>query len=671
MPTRKELADALRVLAMDAVEKARSGHPGAPMGMADMAEALWNGFLSHNPANPKWSNRDRFVLSNGHASMLLYGLLHLSGYDLSIEDIKNFRQLHSKTPGHPEYGLTPGVEISTGPLGQGFAAAVGMALAERLLAEEFNRPDLEIVDHYTYVFMGDGCMMEGISHEAASLAGALGLGKLIAFWDDNGISIDGKVNDWFADDTPARFKAYGWRVLTDVDGQDGEAVKKAIAKARRDKSKPCLICCRTSIAFGSPGKGGSEKSHGAPLGEDEIKAVRKCLGWSNPPFDIPAPVKAAWDARKKGQAAEKRWLALFDKYSKAWPAPAAAYERRMQGFLPEGWEQSLTAYAEAAQANVQAKAGRIASKELLDHLAPALPELLGGSADLSASVGTRWEGAVNITRTDFKGRYVSYGVREFCMGCMMNGLSLHGGFIPYAGTFLVFADYAKSAIRLAAMMRRRLVWVLTHDSIMVGEDGPTHQPVEQIAMLRSTPGMDVWRPCDAVECSFAWRSALERADGPTSLILSRQNLAIPPRDGKKNADIGRGAYILKDCKGEPEIILIATGYEVHLALAAAEALEKKERRVRLVSMPSAEVFERQVLDYRESVLPHNVRCRVAVEAASGDFWRRYVGLDGTVVGMSSFGESAPGPAAYEYFGFTVAKVLEAVKLACRHCGIKE
>jgi transketolase len=672
MPTRKELADALRVLAMDAVEKARSGHPGAPMGMADMAEVLWNDFLKHNPANPNWRDRDRFVLSNGHASMLLYGLLHLSGYDLSIEDIKKFRQLHSKTPGHPERWLTPGVEATTGPLGQGFAAAVGLALAERLLAEEFNRPGLEIVDHYTYVFMGDGCMMEGLSHEAASLAGTLGLGKLIAFWDDNGISIDGEVGAWFADDTPARFKAYGWRVLADVDGHDRQAVKKAVARARREKSKPCLICCRTKIAFGAPGKEGSAQSHGAPLGEEEVNAARKRLGWSHPAFEIPAAVRAAWDARRKGKAAEKRWNERMSAYAAAWPDEAAEFERRMQGILPAGLEEKISAYAAAALETGQTKASRIASKELLDRVAPLLPELVGGSADLSASVGTRWDKAVDITRDQFKGRHVSYGVREFGMGCIMNGLALHGGFIPFAGTFLVFADYAKSAMRMAAMMRLRLIWVLTHDSIMVGEDGPTHQPVEQLAMLRSTPGMDVWRPCDAVECAFAWQSALKHENGPTCLVLSRQNLSPVAREGKTTANIARGAYVLKESKGEsPEIILIATGSETQLALAAADALEKKERRVRVVSMPSSEVFERQSREYQESVLPHEVRCRVAVEAAGTDFWRKYVGLDGAVVGMHSFGESAPGPAVYDYFGFSVPKVLEAVKLACRHCESKE
>ena len=671
MPTRKELANAIRFLSMDAVEKAKSGHPGAPMGMADMAEVLWNDFLKHNPENPRWHDRDRFVLSNGHASMLIYSLLHLSGYDLGIEDIKAFRQLHSKTPGHPEYGLTPGVETTTGPLGQGVATAVGMALAERLLAEEFNREGHEIIDHHTYVFMGDGCMMEGLSHEAASLAGALGLGKLIAFWDDNGISIDGPVKDWFADDTPARFKAYGWQVIANVDGHDAAALKKAVAKARKELSRPTLICCRTTIAFGSPGKGGSAKSHGSPLGEEEIKAARKSLGWNHPPFEIPSDIKAAWDARKKGKAAEKRWNDRFRAYAEACPELAAEFERRMAGDLPQGWEARLAEHVAAVQKSGDAKATRIASKETLDAVAPAVPELLGGSADLTGSVGTLWKGAQAVTREDFSGRYISYGVREFCMSCMMNGLALHGGFIPYGGTFLVFADYAKNAVRLSSLMKQRVVYVYTHDSIMVGEDGPTHQPVEQLAMLRLIPGMHVWRPCDAVETAAAWKSALERKDGPTCLALSRQNLPLMQRDAKTLANIARGGYVLRESRGgAPEIILIATGSEVALAVAACEALEKKGRRVRVVSMPSAEVFEAQGREWRESVLPHDVRARVAIEAASGDWWKKYVGLDGRVIGMNTFGESAPGPAVYDYFGFSVDKVLEEVKMVCLNCDCK-
>ncbi len=672
MPTRKDLANAVRALSMDAIEKAKSCHPGAPMGMADMAEVLWNDFLKHNPANPSWYDRDRFVLSNGHASMLLYSVLYLSGYDLGIDDIKAFRQLYSKTPGHPEYGLTPGVETTTGPLGQGIATAVGMALAEKLLGEEFNREGHAIVDHNTYVFMGDGCLMEGLSHEAASLAGALGLGKLIAFWDDNGISIDGPVNGWFADDTPARFKAYGWQVIADVDGHDGEALKKAVAKARREKSKPSLICCRTTIAFGAPTKAGSAKSHGSPLGEDEIAAARRALGWRYPPFEIPAEIKNAWDARKHGKAAEARWHKQFAAYSAAYPHLAAEFNRRIKGELPDGWEKMLDDHMAALQKAGGAKASRISSKETLDVLAPALPELLGGSADLSGSVGTLWDGARTISKDDYTGRYVAYGVREFCMGCMMNGLALHGGYIPYAGTFLVFVDYAKNAIRLSALMKQRLVWVLTHDSIMVGEDGPTHQPVEQLAMLRTIPGMHVWRPCDGVETAAAWRAAIGRTKGPSCLVLSKQNLPVAARDAKTIAGIARGGYVLRGSKGgAAEVILIATGSEVALALASAEALEKKGERVRVVSMPCAEVFDAQDLEWRESVLPHDVRARVAIEAASNDWWRKYVGLDGRVVGMRSFGESAPGTAVYEFFGFTVDKVLEAVKSVRLNCHSKD
>lgn len=667
MPTRKELANAIRFLSADAVEKARSGHPGAPMGMADMAEVLWNDFFKHNPANPTWCDRDRFVLSNGHASMMLYALLHLSGYDVSIDDIRSFRQLHSKTPGHPEHGDTPGVDMTSGPLGQGIAGAVGMALAERLLAEEFNRDDLPIVDHYTYVFMGDGCMMEGISHEAASLAGTLGLSKLIAFWDDNGISIDGDVKNWFADNTPDRFRAYGWNVIADVDGHDAAAVKKAITKARREKSRPSLICCRTTIAYGSPGKSGSAKSHGSPLGEEELSATRKLLGWKYSPFEIPAEIKNAWDARKKGTNAEKRWQTLFDDYTRAYPELATEFQRRMRGDLPPDFDKRFCEYITSLQKNPKAKASRISSKETLDTIAPKTPELLGGSADLTGSVGTLWNGAQAITPDNFSGRYVSYGVREFCMGAMMNGLAVHGGFIPYGGTFLVFADYAKSAMRLSALMKQRVVWVLTHDSIMVGEDGPTHQPVEQLTMLRSIPGMHVWRPCDAVETAAAWQAALGRKNGPSCLVLSRQNLPPATRDAKTLAGIERGGYVLRDSKGAPEIILIATGAEVSLALAAADALEKKGTKARVVSMPCAEVFEAQSREWRQSVLPYGLRARVAIEAASRDYWRKYVGLDGRVVGMRSFGLSAPGGAAYEYFGFTVDKVLEAVKEVFLNC----
>ncbi len=668
MPTRKELANAIRFLSMDAVEKAKSGHPGAPLGMADAAEVLWNDFLKHNPANPQWHDRDRFVLSNGHGSMLLYSLLHLSGYDLGIEDIKSFRQLHSKTPGHPEYGITPGVETTTGPLGQGIATAVGMALAERLLAEEFNREGFAVVDHHTYVFLGDGCMMEGLSHEACSLAGALGLGKLIALWDDNGISIDGPVTPWFNDDTPARFKAYGWHVVPDVDGHDPAAVKKALAKARKVTDRPSLICCRTVIGQGAPTKAGSAKCHGAPLGEEEIAAARRLLGWKSAPFEIPADIKKAWDARKKGGVAEKRWTTLFDAYAAAYPEEAAEFTRRMRGELPTGWDKQLAEHMAATQKAGGSQASRISSLVALETLAPHLPELLGGSADLTGSVGTLWKGAVPVSRDNFAGRYISYGVREFCMGAMMNGLALHGGFIPYGGTFLIFSDYAKNAIRLSSLMKQRVVWVLTHDSIMVGEDGPTHQPVEQLAMLRLIPGMHVWRPCDAVETAVAWQAAIARKNGPSCLSLTRQNIPVQPRDAKTVANIARGGYILRECKGgAPELIFIATGSEVALAVAAAEAMEKKGKRARVVSMPSAEVFEAQDRAWKELVLPHEVRARVAIEAASPDWWRKYVGLDGAVVGMSTFGESAPGKAVYEYFGFTVDNVLKVAKEAGDLC----
>jgi transketolase len=670
MPTRKELANAVRFLSMDAVEKAKSGHPGAPLGMADMAEVLWNDFFKHNPANPSWQDRDRFVLSNGHGSMLQYALLHLSGYDLGIEDVKLFRQLHSKTPGHPEHGITPGVDATTGPLGQGFAAAVGMALAERLLAEEFNREGHRIVDHYTYVFMGDGCMMEGISHEAASLAGALGLGKLIALWDDNGISIDGDVSGWFADDTPARFKAYGWHVQAGVDGHDALQIKRAIAKARKESGRPSLICCRTVIAAGTPTKAGSAKSHGSPLGEEEISAARKLLNWKYPPFEIPAEIKNAWDARKKGRIAEKRWQEQFAAYTAAYPALAGELKRRTAGELPEDWARILDAHAAALQKAAGRQASRISSKETLDLIAPALPELLGGSADLSSSVGAAWKGSKPVRRDDFTGRYIAYGVREFGMGAIMNGLALHGGFIPYAGTFLSFVDYAKNAIRLSAMMKLRVIWVLTHDTVMVGEDGPTHQPVEQLGMLRLTPGLHVWRPCDAVETAAAWKAALARKDGPTCLALSRQDLPVIPRDARAMEGISRGAYVLKDSKGAPDVILVAAGSEVPLALAAAELGEKKGWRVRVVSMPSAEVFDAQDRDWKEHVLPHEVRARVAVEASSCDWWRKYAGLDGGVAGMRCFGESGPGKAVYEYFGFTPEKVMDIMKDVLQDCARK-
>ena len=675
MPSHRELANAIRALSMDAVEKAKSGHPGAPLGMADMAEVLWNEFLVHNPANPHWANRDRFVLSNGHASMLLYSLLHLSGYDLSLEDLKNFRQLGSKTPGHPEYALTPGVETTTGPLGQGIAAAVGMALAEKLLGHEFNRPGFDVVDHHTYVFMGDGCLMEGISHEAASLAGTWGLGKLTALWDDNGISIEGNVSGWFTDDTPARFRAYGWHVVAGVDGHDAAALQKALAEARSVKDKPSLICCKTTIGFGSPNKAGSEATHGSPLGGDEVVATRKNIGWDHPPFEIPADIRQGWDARLKGQKSEQAWNELFAVYAKANPELAAELQRRLSGKLPAGWQGNIEALMQQVAAATDKPATRVASQNVLSALAPQLPELLGGSADLSGSVGTRWKGAKTIERAatgELTGNYLAYGVREFGMGAIMNGLALHGGFIPYSGTFLIFSDYAKNAIRLAALMQQRVIWVLTHDSIGVGEDGPTHQPVEQLAGLRLTPNVHVWRPCDAAETVASWQAGLERVNGsndnsiggPSCLSLTRQGLPPMPRTAGQIKDIAKGGYILKDClNGSPELIFIASGSEVQLVMGAAEKLEAQGRRVRVVSMPCAEVFEAQSAEWKEKVLPGSVRKRVAVEAAAADWWARYVGLDGVVVGMRSFGESAPGDKLFAHFGFTVDNVLkEAEKL---------
>ena len=662
MPDRKTLANAVRALSMDAVEKAQSGHPGAPMGMAAMAEVLWNDFMRHNPANPAWANRDRFVLSNGHASMLLYSVLHLSGYDLPMDEIKRFRQLGSKTPGHPEHGLTPGVEATTGPLGQGIAMAVGMALAEKMLAAHFNREGFPVVDHHTYVFLGEGCLMEGVSSEACSLAGTLGLGKLIALFDQNGISIDGKVTGWFTEDVAARYKAYGWHVIADVDGQDATAIKKAIAKARKVADKPSLICCRTVIGQGSPSKAGSEKSHGAPLGADDIAGARKALGWEHAPFDIPDDVRKGWDAKRKGKAAEKTWNALFAGYAKAHPALAAEFERRMRAELPAAWNNEADTLISEFQKAAETLATRTSSRNVLNALAgKKLPELLGGAADLSSSVNTQWAGARLVTRDNADGEYIAYGVREFAMGCIMNGFALHGGFIPYAGTFLVFSDYARSAIRLSALMKQRVIWVLTHDSIGVGEDGPTHQPVEQIPSLRLIPGLDVWRPCDAAESAVAWKMAITRADGPSCLALSRQNLPGMQRDAAGLAAIQRGGYVLRDCKGTPEAIIMATGSEVALALDAALALEKKGKNVRVVSLPCTERFDAQDAAWKEQVLPKAVTARVAVEAAAADWWRKYVGLDGAVVGMESFGESAPGKELFAHFGFSVEHVVNTVE----------
>lgn len=662
MPSRRELANAVRALSMDAVEKANSGHPGAPMGMADIAEVLWNDFLHHNPANPAWPNRDRFVLSNGHGSMLIYSLLHLSGYALPLEEIKNFRQLHSQTPGHPEYGYTAGIETTTGPLGQGITNAVGMALAEKVLAGQFNRDGHHIVDHYTYCFLGDGCLMEGISHEACSYAGTLGLGKLIAFWDDNGISIDGHVEGWFTDDTPKRFEAYGWHVVRDVDGHDAEAVKKALQEARAVNDKPTLICCKTVIGFGAPNLCGSHDCHGAALGSDEIAATRENLGWTHEPFAIPDEIYAGWNARDKGAEHEAAWNEKFAAYKSAHPELAAEFERRvLKGELPSDWAAKAEAFIQEAAAKGDKTATRKASQAALNGFAPHLPELLGGSADLTGSNNTDWKGSRDISATVADGNYLHYGVREFGMAAIMNGMALHGGFIPYGGTFLVFSDYARNAVRMSALMKIRSIFVFTHDSIGLGEDGPTHQPIEHVSSLRLIPHMHVWRPCDTVETAVAWRSAIERADGPSSLALTRQNLAHQPRSDEQVANIARGGYVLKDCDGEAQAILIATGSEVGLAMDAAAELEKKGRRVRVVSMPSTDVFDAQDAAYKESVLPSACRARVAVEAGISDFWGKYVGLDGKVIGMDRFGESAPAPALFEYFGFTTDKVVETVE----------
>ena len=659
---RRELANAIRALAMDAVQKANSGHPGAPMGLADVAEALWNDFLKHNPGNPKWVDRDRFVLSNGHASMLLYSVLHLTGYDVSIDDLKNFRQLHSKTPGHPEYGCAPGVETTTGPLGQGFANAVGMALAEKLLATHFNRTGHAIVDHYTYVFLGDGCMMEGISHEAGSLAGYLRLGKLIALYDDNGISIDGDVNGWFADDTPKRFQAYGWHVIPNVNGHDPEAVRQAIFKARAERDRPTLICCKTVIGFGAPNKQGKESTHGSPLGAEEVAAARETLGWKYPPFEIPADIYRDWDARTKGAEAERAWDEKLAQYRKHHPELAAEFERRMQGDLPANWSAKIHDYIAAAASKSETMATRKASQQALNTLGPLMPELIGGSADLAESNSTFWKGAKAVTDADASGNYVHYGVREFGMSAMLNGLALHGGFIPYGGTFLVFSDYARNAVRLAALMKLRNVFVYTHDSIGLGEDGPTHQPIEHLASLRCIPQMAVWRPCDTVETGVAWKQAVESRSGPASIVLTRQNVPPQTRDAQALANTARGGYVLVEpAGGAPEAIIIATGSEVGPAVEAQKILAAKGRRVRVVSMPCTAVFDAQDAGYRESVLPAAVVRRVAVEAGVSDYWRKYVGLNGRVVGIDRFGESAPGALLMKEFGFTGANVARAVE----------
>ncbi|AKL10939.1 TPA: transketolase [Kluyvera intermedia] len=658
--SRKELANAIRALSMDAVQKANSGHPGAPMGMADIAEVLWNDFLKHNPTDPTWYDRDRFILSNGHASMLLYSLLHLSGYDLSLDELKNFRQLHSKTPGHPEIGYTPGVETTTGPLGQGLANAVGLAIAERTLAAQFNRPDHEIVDHYTYVFMGDGCLMEGISHEVSSLAGTLGLGKLIGFYDHNGISIDGETEGWFTDDTAKRFEAYHWHVVHEIDGHDPEAVKKAILEAQSVKDKPSLIICRTVIGFGSPNKAGKEESHGAALGEEEVALTRQKLGWKYPAFEIPKEIYKAWDARESGEKAQQAWKEKFAAYEKAYPDLAAEFKRRLSGELPENWEQTTQAYIEKLQAEPAKIATRKASQNALNTMGPVLPELLGGSADLAPSNLTIWSGSHSL-KEDPAGNYIHYGVREFGMTAIANGIAHHGGFVPYTATFLMFVEYARNAARMAALMKARQIMVYTHDSIGLGEDGPTHQAVEQLASLRLTPNFSTWRPCDQVEAAVGWKLAVERHTGPTALILSRQNLAQMDRTPEQVKAIAKGGYILKDADGKPDIILIATGSEVEITVKAAEKLTEEGHKVRVVSLPSTDIFDAQDEQYRESVLPSDVSARVAVEAGIADYWYKYVGLKGAIVGMTGYGESAPADKLFPYFGFTVENVVEKAK----------
>ena len=651
------LANAIRMLSVDAIQKANSGHPGAPMGMADIAEVVWRRHLRHNPKNPQWFNRDRYIQSNGHGSMLIYALLHLTGYDLSMDDIRDFRQLHSRTPGHPEYGYTPGVETTTGPLGQGVANAVGMAIAEKALAAEFNKPGFNIVDHHTWLFLGDGCLMEGISHEACGLAGTLKLGNLIAIWDDNGIWIDGHVEGWFAEDTAARFRAYGWHVIEGVDGHDPEEVDAAVREAKSVTDKPSLLCCKTIIGFGSPNKANSHDCHGSALGADEVALVRERLQWPYAPFEIPGEIYAAWDATEKGAQVQQEWDALFADYAKQWPELAAEFTRRMKGDLPAGWAENMQKYVHDLQSHPAALATRQVSQKCLNHFADMLPELMGGSADLSPSNLTRHQKSVDFTGENPAGNYISYGVREFGMSAIMNGLALHGGFIPYGGTFLMFMEYARNALRMAALMKIRSVFVYTHDTIGLGEDGPTHQPVEQLASLRLTPNMETWRGCDQVEVAVAWQQAIERKDGPTSLVLTRQPLAQQPRTAAQLAEIARGGYVLSDCDGQPEMILISAGSEIELVVSAAKALTEEGRKVRVVSMPCTERFDNQDAAYKESVLPKAVRKRLAVEASIAGFWERYVGLDGKVIGMTSFGESAPANVLFKHFGFTPENVL--------------
>ncbi|RAX08606.1 transketolase [Photorhabdus bodei] len=660
MTTRKTLANAIRFLSMDAVQKAKSGHPGAPMGMADIAEVLWRDYLNHNPTDPHWVDRDRFVLSNGHGSMLIYSLLHLTGYGVSVDDLKNFRQLHSKTPGHPEYGYTPGVETTTGPLGQGIANAVGFAIAERTLAAQFNRPGHEIVDHNTYVFMGDGCMMEGISHEVCSLAGTLKLGKLVAFYDDNGISIDGHVEGWFTDDTASRFEAYGWHVIRGVDGHNADSVKAAIEEARKVADKPSLLMCKTIIGFGAPTKAGTHDSHGAPLGDAEIAATREALGWNYPAFEVPAEIYSEWDAKEAGNAKQAAWNEKFSAYEKAYPELAAEFKRRTGGELPANWEAESKAFIEQLQENPANIASRKASQNALEAFGKVLPEFMGGSADLAPSNLTMWSGSKPLNE-DQAGNYIHYGVREFGMSAIMNGIALHGGFVPYGATFLMFVEYARNAVRMAALMKIRSIFVYTHDSIGLGEDGPTHQPVEQLASLRVTPNLSTWRPCDQVESAVAWKYAIDRKAGPSALIFSRQNLAQQERTAEQLANIEKGAYILKDCQGQPELILIATGSEIELAVEAYNQLIEEGRQVRIVSMPSTDAFDKQDAAYREAVLPAAVSARVAIEAGIADYWFKYVGMNGAIVGMNTFGESAPADQLFKTFGFTVENVVAKAK----------
>jgi len=667
MPSRRELANAIRALSMDAVQKANSGHPGAPMGMADIAEVLWNDYMRHNPVNPKWPDRDRFVLSNGHGSMLIYSLLHLTGYDLPIEELKRFRQLHSKTPGHPEYGYAPGVETTTGPLGQGITNAVGMALAERTLGGQFNKPGHKIVDHYTYVFLGDGCLMEGISHEACSLAGSMKLGKLIAFYDDNNISIDGEVRGhgdtpgWFLDNTPKRFEAYGWHVIPKVDGHDPEAIKKAIEEARKVTDKPSIICCQTIIGFGSPNKQGKEECHGAALGNDEIALTRENLGWKHAPFEIPGDIYEGWDAKEIGAKVEGDWNDRFENYRREFPELAAEFERRMSGELPKDWADKSAAFIAKVNEKGETIASRKASQNTLNGFGPLLPELLGGSADLAGSNLTLWSGCKDVNAPGHDGNYVYYGVREFGMSAIMNGVAVHGGFIPYGATFLMFSEYARNAIRMAALMKAPVIYVYTHDSIGLGEDGPTHQPVEQTATLRMVPNLQVWRPSDAVESAVCWKAAVDRKDGPSCLIFSRQNLPHVSRSAEQIAGIGKGGYVLRDCAGTPDAIIIATGSEVELAVKAQEALAEKGKNVRVVSMPSTNVFDAQSQAYRDSVLPPAVKHRLAVEAGVSDGWYKYVGSEGKVIGLDRFGESAPAGELFKEFGFTVENVVKTVE----------